>query len=103
MKVVDKKVLVFGSGISGIGAVHLLELEGADVVLYDGNDKLTEADVRAKLDVGSKAEIVLGAFPEQLLEELDLVILSPGVPTDLPVVNQMREKGIQIIGEIELA
>ena len=103
MKVADKKVLVFGSGISGIGAVHLLELEGANVVLYDGNDKLAEADVRAKLEEGSKAEIVLGAFPEQLLDELDLVVLSPGVPTDLPIVKQMREKGIEIIGEIELA
>ena len=103
MKVADKKVLVFGSGISGIGAVHLLELEGAEVVLYDGNDKLVEADVRAKLEEGSKAEIVLGAFPKQILDELDLVVLSPGVPTDLPIVNQMREKGIEIIGEIELA
>ena len=49
MVVAGKKVLVFGSGISGIGAVKLLEENGADVVLYDGNEKLTEADVRAKL------------------------------------------------------
>ena len=103
MKVADKKVLVFGSGISGIGAVHLLEMEEASVVLYDGNDQLTENGVRAKLEKGSKAKIVLGTFPESLLDELDLVVLSPGVPTDLPIVNQMREKGIDIIGEIELA
>ena len=53
MVVAGKKVLVFGSGISGIGAVKLLEENGADVVLYDGNEKLTEADVRAKLQEGS--------------------------------------------------
>lgn len=41
-----KKVLVFGSGISGIGAVKLLEAVGAEVVLYDGNDKLSEEDIR---------------------------------------------------------
>lgn len=41
MVVAGKKVLVFGSGISGIGAVKLLEENGADVVLYDGNEKLT--------------------------------------------------------------
>ncbi len=103
MEVKDKKVLVFGSGISGVGAVHLLELHGADVILYDGNDKLKEQDVREKLDEGSKAEIVLGEFPEGLLETLQLVILSPGVPTDLPIIEKMREKHIKIVGEIELA
>ncbi len=79
MVVAGKKVLVFGSGISGIGAVKLLEENGADVVLYDGNEKLTEADVRAKLQEGSKARIIIGAFPEELPNTLDLVILSPGV------------------------
>ena len=34
-----KKVLVFGAGISGIGSCGLLEKEGAEVILYDGNDK----------------------------------------------------------------
>ena len=46
MVVAGKKVLVFGSGISGIGAVKLLEENGADVVLYDGNEKLTEAEAQ---------------------------------------------------------
>lgn len=103
MEVKNKKVLVFGSGISGVGAVHLLELHGADVILYDGNDKLKEEDVREKLDKDSKAEIVLGDFPEELLDSLHLVVLSPGVPTDLPIVEKMRKKNIEIVGEIELA
>ncbi len=103
MEVKNKKVLVFGSGISGVGAVHLLELQGAEVILYDGNDKLKEEDVRAKLDKDSKTEIILGEFPEELLKDLQLVILSPGVPTDLPIVEKMREEHIVIVGEIELA
>ncbi len=103
MEVKNKKVLVFGSGISGVGAVHLLELQEADVILYDGNDKLKEEDVREKLDKDSKAEIILGEFPEKLLDSLQLVVLSPGVPTDLPVVEKMRTHHIEIIGEIELA
>ena len=49
MEVAGKKVLVFGSGISGIGAAALLVKQGAEVVLYDGNEKLTEAEVREKL------------------------------------------------------
>lgn len=103
MEVKNKKVLVFGSGISGVGAVHLLELQEADVILYDGNDKLKEEDVREKLDKDSKAAIILGEFPEGLLDSLQLVVLSPGVPTDLPVVEKMRAHHIEIIGEIELA
>ena len=43
----DKKVLVFGSGISGISACELLERSGADVVLCDGNKHLLEDDVRS--------------------------------------------------------
>ena len=46
---------------------------------------------------------VLGAFPEEEMESLDLVVMSPGVPTDLPVVLAMKEKGIPVWGEIELA
>ena len=101
MLVTGKKVLVFGSGISGIGAVKLLEDHGAEVVLYDGNESLDQASLREQL--GEKTTIVLGEFPEHLLEELDLVVLSPGVPTDLPIILAMTEHGIQVIGEVELA
>lgn len=101
MLVTGKKVLVFGPGISGIGAVKLLEDHGAEVVLYDGNESLDQASLREQL--GEKTTIVLGEFPEHLLEELELVVLSPGVPTDLPVILAMKEHGIQVIGEVELA
>lgn len=103
MMVADKKVLVFGLGISGIGAAGLLEKRGADVILYDGNDKLDREAIRKKLAEGSRAEIITGAFPEELFDVLDLVVLSPGVPTDLPVLQKMRQKGIRMMGEIELA
>lgn len=103
MKIAKKKVLVFGLGISGIGAAGLLEEQGAEVVLYDGNERLKEEEVRNKLEDGSKARIIIGKFPEELLDTLDIVILSPGVPADLPLVNQMREKGILVTGEVELA
>lgn len=101
MLVTGKKVLVFGSGISGIGAVRLLEDHGADVILYDGNEKLDPASLKEQ--AGEKTEVVLGAFPEELLKTLNLVVLSPGVPTDLPVILAMKERGIPVIGEVELA
>ena len=52
-------------------------------MLYDGNEKLKEEEVRNKLEDGSKARIIIGVFPEELLDTLDIVILSPGVPADL--------------------
>ncbi len=98
-----QKVLVFGSGISGIGSAKLLEKVGRQVILYDGNSSLDVAKIRSQLGEDSKAEIMLGDLREEVMNELCLVVMSPGVPTDLPVVNQMREMGIPIWGEIELA
>lgn len=103
MEISGKKVLVAGSGISGVGAVELLENHGAEVILYDGNEKLTKEEIRQKLHAGTKAEILIGALPKETVEALDVVILSPGVPTDLPIVNEMRKAGALITGEVELA
>ena len=98
-----KKVLVFGSGISGIGACRLLEQVGREVILYDGNTSLDVDKIKEQLGADTAVEVVLGELSEEVIDSLDLVVMSPGVPTDLPVVNHMREKGIPIWGEIELA
>ncbi len=92
--------LVVGSGISGVAAVTLLESQGAAVILYDSNEKLTADDIKKKLPEGSQAQCVAGKLPSDL--QIDCVVLSPGVPTDLPWINRMREAGIPILGEIEL-
>ena len=47
--ITDKKILVIGSGVSGIGAVKLLEKAGAAPVLYDSNAKLSEEEVRKRI------------------------------------------------------
>lgn len=99
----NKKVLVFGSGISGIGACQLLEAVGKEVVLYDGNTSLNPEEMTRQIGEGTKAQIVLGELSEDVIETLDLVVMSPGVPTDLPIVNKMREMGLPIWGEVELA
>lgn len=99
----SKKVLVFGSGISGIGACNLLEKVGKEVILYDGNASLNPDEMKKQLGENTKVQIILGEFPEDMIASLDMVVMSPGVPTDLPVVNKMRDAGIQISGEVELA
>lgn len=102
MELLNRNVLVFGSGKSGIGACRLLESHGARVILYDRNEKLNREELREQLGENSKAEIILGAFPQELINSLELVVMSPGVPTDLPVVLGMKEQGIPVWGEIEL-
>lgn len=105
MDMKDKKVLVFGSGISGIAAGRLLISQGAEVVLYDGDASADAARIQSEICGGGQTyvQVVLGELPGELLDSLNLVIISPGVPTDLPVVKQMRERKIPVWGEIELA
>ena len=103
MEFLNKNVLVYGTGISGISATSLLESVQAKVVLYDENTKITKEQVRAKLPEDSKARIVLGVLSEDMIHSLDLVVLSPGVPTDIPIVGEFKSKGIPVWGEIELA
>lgn len=98
-----KRVLVFGSGISGIGAVRLLEAVQADVILYDGNEKLDKEEIKKRLPEHSLCDIVLGDMPEDLPSTLDLAVMSPGVPLDIPPVQALKRAGIPVWGEVELA
>ena len=103
MDVKEKYVLVFGAGKSGIGAAGLLLHEQAKVILYDGNAKQDPEEIRRKLNAGADVEIILGELSDEVLDRLELVVLSPGVPADLPVVLKMKEKEIPVWGEVELA
>lgn len=103
MDLTGKRVLVVGSGISGIAATELLKKKGCEVVLYDGNESLDIEALKEKAPVFRDVSILLGDLPKEQMEKMDLAVLSPGVPTDLPFVNSMREQGIPIWGEIELA
>lgn len=100
----NKTVLVAGTGISGIGAMELLVNTDANLILYDGNTELTVEGIQAKLPKTEKEiKIVIGELTEDIIETLDIAVLSPGIPTDVPFVNQMRDAGVLIWGELELA
>ncbi len=103
MNLEGKRFLVFGTGISGIAAAELLVSHGFLVILYDGNDKLQTDEIRKKSKLLQKTEIILGTLPKDVILGCDIAVLSPGVPTDLPVVEAMRQAGVEIWGEIELA
>ena len=103
MNLKEKKVLVFGSGKSGIGAADLLGAVGAEPVIYDGNENADKESVLKKTSGTYPVEFYAGELPEEVLESLDLVVLSPGVPTDLPLVKRFYEMGLPVWGEVELA
>lgn len=103
MDLQEKRVLVFGTGKSGIGAADLLEQTGAHVILFDGNENTDKDAVLGKLAHGEKAEIYAGELPKEVEAGLDLVVLSPGVPTDIPVVQKFYDMGLPVWGEVELA
>lgn len=108
MELQDKLVLVAGAGISGIGAVGLLKAAGADVILYDGNEKLQEESLYEKMRVScvqdlDSVDVVLGELSEEIAEEIDLCVVSPGIPLDVPFMQLIRSKEKPVWGEIELA
>ena len=102
-----EKVLVVGTGKSGIAATQLLLRTGKMPVLFDSNAELDKDEILGKLslsgDEKKQVEIVLGDLTEEEKKELSGVVLSPGVPTDTEFVNDLRNRGLLISGEIELA
>lgn len=100
----NKTVLVAGTGISGMGAMELLVKTDAELILYDGNTELTVEGIQAKLpETDKKIEIIIGELTENVIKKIDIAVLSPGIPTDVPFVNQIRDAGVLIWGELELA
>ena len=96
------KALIFGTGKSGISAADLLSAQGYGLVVYDGNKKMTESTLREKAPVFKEAEVFCGELPQEVLEGVDLAVLSPGVPVDGPEAVRIKEAGIPMIGELEL-
>ena len=103
MNLQGKKVLVFGSGKSGIGAAELLAKVGAQPVIYDGNKDVDKETVIKKVPDCNNIEVYAGELPEEVQKRLDLAVLSPGVPTDIPLVKSFYEQGLPVWGEVELA
>jgi UDP-N-acetylmuramoylalanine--D-glutamate ligase len=102
MDVRGKKVLVVGLARSGVAASRLLVSRGALVTANDIKPEgqlINEAQVLRALG----AMLSLGAHPESLFANADLIVLSPGVPANIAPLEQARRAGVEIISEVELA
>jgi UDP-N-acetylmuramoylalanine--D-glutamate ligase len=96
------RVTVVGLARSGIAACHLLQQLGASVTATDAKlmgalspsvEELTKSGVR----------LFLGSHPHEAIRDSELIVVSPGVPSDLPLLEMARHQRVPIIGEIELA
>lgn len=103
MDLQNKKVLIAGTGKSGIGAAELLNKVGACPILYDSNEKLDIEEIKNKVIDIPDITVILGSIPGDIKEDISLLVISPGVPVDSPFVEEFRAKNIPVWGEIELA
>ncbi len=97
----NKKVLVVGLARSGVGAANLLASFGAQVCVTDIKSPEILADNIKRLS--PSINVVAGKHPEEIFKASDLIVVSPGVPLHIPPLIKAKEKGIPVIGELELA
>lgn len=96
-----KKIVVFGLARSGVGAANLLARLGADVIVTDKKTKDELAEFIKKLSPFVKLR--LGGHPDDIFRDIDLIVVSPGIPLDIQPLVKAKKEGIKIIGELELA
>jgi UDP-N-acetylmuramoylalanine--D-glutamate ligase len=102
MELKNKRVLVVGLGRSGVASAFFLQEHGAKVIVSDSKSEAQlQSEVPALLDRGISIET--GRHGERTFRDQDLIVVSPGVPSDQPQLQHARSLGIPVIGEVELA
>jgi len=102
MDLKSKKVLVVGLARTGAAALQFLSKRGAKVKVSDAKTAAELAPFLGPLK-GLSVEWEMGGHTESFFADADLIVMSPGVPLNLPAVEKSRAKGIPVIGEVELA
>ena len=101
MEFKGKKALVCGMAKSGISAAELLKRLGCAVTLQDLKKEEELGDILYLKNQG--IELYLGSNPDDIVTDFDFVVLSPGIPCDLPFIFKARELKIPVISEVELS
>ena len=99
----EDRYLVIGTGISGVCAAELLKAKGKEVVLFDSNEELDKNAFYAKNPTLADIPLITGSLPEEEMASFGTAVLSPGVPLDQPLVQELKKRKTKISGEIELA
>lgn len=120
MQLQKKRVTVFGLNRSGIAAAKLLHSQGAVVTLTDMRShealstEIAALNAPLKPNNGQTADskfsdtynpyrIYLGGHPLECITDADLIVVSPGVPLDIPILCEARSRNLPILAELEVA
>ena len=103
MHLQGKKTLVLGAGKSGIASAKFLAERGAVVALHDKKPVADWSDEAKSLKERFNVGLIDGNLPSWLLDQIDLVVISPGVPTNTIPARYVDRKDGEVIGEVELA
>lgn len=103
MKVDGRKALVLGAGRSGIASAKFLSERGATVALHDRKPIAEWSEAARSLKEANGVGLIDGQIPSWLLDQIDLVVISPGVPTGSIPARYVDRKDGEVIGEVELA
>ena len=99
----NKKILIYGMGVSGRGLVKLLRNVTDNLVLYDDRTTLNKEELISQLELKKDTEVILGKLDQEDLEGIDFLAISPGVSVNASNVKMAQEAGITILGELEIA
>ncbi len=102
MELKGKKTLVLGAGKSGVASAEFLVERGATVALHD-KKPVKDWTEEARSLKEKKIGLLDGQIPSWLLDQIDLVVISPGVPTNTVPARYVERKDGEVIGEVELA
>lgn len=103
MKIEERKALVLGAGKSGVESARFLSVRGATVALHDKKAVEDWSDAARSLKTESNVELLSGEISTEMLDEIDLVVISPGVPTNSIPARYIDRRDGEVIGEVELA
>lgn len=102
MDLQNKNVLLVGLAKTGVSTIKKLDKLGANIIVNDIKTKDKLEEIIKDIQNLERVEYILGHHPEDI-SNIDLTIVSPGVPLDLPFIQKIKESNIKIIGEVELA
>jgi UDP-N-acetylmuramoylalanine--D-glutamate ligase len=102
MDLTGKNILVVGLARSGAAAARFAAARGARVTVNDAKPAGRLGDEARALE-GEGVRVVAGGHPESIFEEADLIVVSPGVPADMPALAAARGRGQRVVSEVEFA
>ena len=110
MQLQGKRVTVFGLNRSGVAVAKLLRGYGATVTVTDTRTPEVLSTEITALNEGAKPDETctrfrkfLGEHPSECIADADFIVVSPGVPLDIPILCEARTRNLPILGELEVA